>query len=83
MRFDKWIKTYIEEKGINPEFTFEVEKENSIFGTNIISVNVVIEAMCAAPKEIRSRFKKDLVWIDFLNKPVMPYLRLVAKKLAI
>jgi hypothetical protein len=81
MTFNQWLDTFIEEKGIDTNHTFEVEGNE--YGTNLIPVGVVIEHIKIAPKHEKDQIKNILVKIDFHNGDVLDFLNHLAKALAI
>lgn len=83
MRFASWLNTFIEEKGIDRELVLEVEKKGSIFGTNYIPLEVLIEAICNAPKCERDAIKKMIIKIDFFNGNVLDCFLHLAQAIAI
>lgn len=83
MTFEKWIDTFVEEKGIDTEHLLTAEGAS---GTNYIPVGCLIEAMKAAPKSERDGIKTMLVKIDFARPgpaPVLDYFNHLAKAIAI
>ncbi len=79
MTFNKWLDTFIEEKGINLHQTFDVEGRT---GLNVIPYGVVIEHMKIAPKSEQASIKNMLVRIDFANGDVKHFLRHLGKAIA-
>ncbi len=78
--FVKWFDTLIAEKGINTDQMIEVEGEG---GANIMPLEIVIDAIKAAPRGEQKRIKNQLVRLDFLNQPIEPFLRHLAQAIAI
>jgi hypothetical protein len=72
LSFNKWLDTFIEEKGIDLEDTFEVEGPS---GTNVIPYGVVIEHMKIASPQEQAKIKNMLVRLDFKNADIKNYLR--------
>lgn len=78
-RFDNWLNTFIEEKGIDLEETFEVEGPS---GTNFMSLEIVVEAIKSAPSQEQKKIKDMMVMIDFKNAKIEPYLKHLAQEIA-
>ena len=79
MTFTKWINTFIEEKNINLEDTFEVEGPS---GTNVIPYGVIVEHILIAPKHEQANIKNVIVNIDFRNGDVKHFFRHLGKAIA-
>lgn len=79
MTFATWIKTFLEEKGIDGEETLEAEGPS---GTNWIPVDCLVEMMIGAPKREQDGIKATMVKLDFVNAPIRPYLAHLAKAVA-
>jgi hypothetical protein len=79
MKFDAWLKTFIEEKRIDTEQMIEVEGR---LGTNWIPVGCLMEAMIAAPAHEQRGIRDMIVRIDFRNGDVMRYFRHLAQAIA-
>lgn len=79
MTFDKWLDTFIEEKGLDLEHIFEVEGP---LCTNFIPLGNVVEAMKLAPPHEQKEIKAMVVRIDFANGDVMHFFGHLAKALA-
>jgi len=75
MTFTKWLDTFVDEKELNTDFTFEVEGD---FGLNYIPAAVVIEHIKIAPKHEQAAIKDMLVKIDFINGDVMDFFKHLA-----
>lgn len=78
--FQRWFKTFIEEKGIDADAGITVEGPS---GANFMTAQTVIDAIMKAPAHEQAGIKSMLVRIDFANAPVMPYFVHLAKALAI
>lgn len=76
--FNKWLDTFIEEKGISLEDTFSLEGDENF---HIFEVGNVIENIKIAPPEEQAQIKDMLVKIDFNNGSVLDYLRHLAQAL--
>ena len=80
MTFNKWIDTLISEKNIDPETLIEVEGAS---GTNIMPLQVVIDAIKSTTRNEQAAIKMTLVKIDFCNGDIMHYFTHLAGALAI
>ena len=80
MSFNKWIDTFIEEKGIDTEEIIEVEGQS---GLNMIPVGVVIEHMKSAVDVEQQAIKDTIVKIDFMNGDVLDFIKHLAGAIAI
>lgn len=78
--FDRWIDTFIEEKGIDTEYLLTVE---GLLGKNYIPVGCVIEAMKEAPKNEQQAIKNMIIKIDFVNGDVIDFFRHLAEAIAL
>lgn len=78
-RFNNWIDTLIEEKGIDLEDTFEVEGES---GLNTIPYGVIVEHMKIASTEEQRQIKDMLVKIDFHNGDILHFFRHLGQAIA-
>ena len=77
--FTQWLDTFVEEKGIYPEKSFEVTGPS---GWNLIPVGCVIEAIKGAPSHEQAAIKTTLVKIDFLNGDVYHFFNHLAGAIA-
>lgn len=77
--FDHWIDTFISEKGIDPEETFEVEGPS---GMNEIPYGVIIEHMKITSPEEQKQLKNMIVMLDFKNADIRKYLRHLGQAIA-
>ena len=80
MTFNKWLDTLIEEKGLNPEMTFQVQ---GVIYTHIITLGVIVEQLKASDRTVQAQFKTKAVQIDFLNGDLVPFLKHLAKGMAV
>lgn len=80
MKFSDWLKTFIDEKGINTEQILEVEGDS---GTNFIPVQVVLDHVLKTTKDEQWKIKDIIVRIDFMNGDVLHFLKHLAKAIAI
>ena len=77
--FNKWLDTFIEEKGIDLDETFEIVENNN---THIFEIGNVIENIKIAPPSEQAQIKDMIVKIDFYNGDVIDYFKHLAKALA-
>ncbi len=80
MKFEKWLETFIEEKGFDREYRFELDGQS---GINSIPLNCVVDAIKKAPKDERDNIKTTLVKIDLANGDCLDYFRHLAQALAV
>jgi len=82
-RFNRWIDTFIDEKGIDLDTPIEFEDSTGM--THYMTVGVVLENIKAMPPEIQAKFKDMIVRIDFSTpeqKPILDYFEYIGKGLA-
>jgi len=79
--FIHWLRTFVEEKGLDREQVFEVQ--GPVWGLNSIPLGVVLEHIEIAPAHEQAAIKSMLVKIDFCNGDVTDYLRHLAQAIAI
>jgi hypothetical protein len=77
--FGRWLDTFLEEKGIDLEETFEVEGPS---GANFIPVGCIVELAKSAPSSEQAGIKGMLVRIDFANGNVRHFLKHLAGAVA-
>ena len=80
MTFNKWLDTFVEEKGLDTEKRWEIEGPS---GTNSIPLGVVIEHCKITSKDEQRKIKDILVKIDFTNSDPMHFFNHLAKALVI
>ena len=83
MNFQKWIDTFLSEKGIDAEDRVSAEGD---MGINSIPVGCLVDMMKQAPAQEQRAIKATLIKIDFTapgRKPVLDYLAHLAKAVAI
>ncbi len=83
MTFNKWIDTFLEEKGIDQDHLLTV---NGKSGDNIMPVQVLVDAMKQASPDEQEAIKGMFVAIDFKTpgkKPVLDYLEHLGQAIAI
>ena len=80
MKFNEWLDTLIDEKGIDREEEIIIEGES---GTNFMTVETVLEAIKATGTREQGKIKDTLVFIDFKNGNIVHFFRHLAQALAI
>jgi hypothetical protein len=78
--FSNWIDTFLCEKGIGSDTLLEVEGNS---GLNVIPVGCLVDAMKAASSGEQRSLKAAIVRIDFVNADVLPFLRHIARAIAL
>ena len=78
-KFEKWLNTFIEEKGIETELSIQFDDENGNF--NIMPVKIILDAIKSTTKEEQAQIKNTIVQIDFKNGNVLDYFKHLAKAL--
>lgn len=77
--FNKWLDTFIEEKGIDLEQVIEIKTETN---THYFEVGNIIANIKATTPEEQAGIKDMIVKIDFHNGDVVDYFRHLAQALA-
>ncbi len=77
--FNKWLDTFIEEKGIDLQQVLEVKTETNI---HYFEVGNIIDNIKATTPEEQAEIKDMIVKIDFHNGDVVDYFRHLAQALA-
>ena len=77
--FIKWLDTFIEEKEINLQDTFDVKGKN---GLNTIPYGVVVEHIKISTKQEQEKIKNIIVNIDFKNGDVLHFFKHLGKAVA-
>jgi hypothetical protein len=78
--FNSWLTRFIDEKGLDTEYRFDVEGKE--WRWNSIPLGVVLEACRAASPQEQAKIQDTLVKIDVLNGDAMHYFKHLAKGLA-
>lgn len=76
--FNKWLDTFIEEKGIDLDDTFTIEKNEQM---HIFEVGNIVENIKATSPKEQAQIKDMLVKIDFYNGDVLDYFKHLAQAL--
>jgi hypothetical protein len=77
--FNNWLDTFIDEKNININDTFEINKNGTL---NIISYGSIIDHIKITSKQEQEQIKKTIVKIDFFNGDVLHFFRHLGQALA-
>lgn len=80
MKFNQWLDVFVEEKGLDPYHVFTIHT-NDFWQTHIISLEIVLDALKAAPADVQEWMKHGLVMADLTNQPVLPFFEVLAKRL--
>lgn len=78
-KLDKWFDTFLREKGIDLDTPIVVDGPS---GPNYMTVGTVMEHIRIAGPYERVRIHHEMVRLDVFNKPVLPYLKHLAKAIA-
>ena len=79
--FCNWLDTFVEEKGLDLEFQFEVEGKD--WGMNYIPLEIVLGAIKNTTVQEQAQINDMIVRIDFANGDVMDYFKHLAKAIAV
>ena len=77
--FDKWLDTFVEEKGIDLGQILEVKTDKN---THYFEVGNIIENIKATTPEEQEEIKNMIIKIDFYNGDVVDYFKHLAQALA-
>lgn len=77
--FNKWLDTFIEEKGIDLNFVIEITTNNN---THFFEIGNIVENIKATTREEQIAIKDMIVKIDFHNGDIIDYFKHLAKALA-
>lgn len=80
MQFDKWLDTFVSEKGLDVETMLEAEGAS---GMNYIPLACLIDALKAAPPSEQAKVKQAIVRLDFINAPILPFFNHLAGAIAL
>lgn len=82
MRFEKWLDTFLEEKGIDLNETFSINGwiDNNTY-VDFLDYTYVIEAIKNATKSEEEKIKNKLIRIDFMHGDIKKYLQHLAQAL--
>lgn len=83
MTFNKWIDTFLDEKGIEGDDMIVAEGPS---GANHIPVEILVSAIKSAPTHEQNGIRDMLVRIDFAapgRKPVLDYFAHLGQAIAI
>lgn len=77
MKFNNWLDTFLEEKGIDLEEQFTLK--DSTGTENFMPYGVVVEHLKIAPEHEQKSIKEMIVKIDFKNGDVKHFFRHLAQ----
>jgi hypothetical protein len=77
--YDKWLDTFVEEKGLNQDQLIVVNGDS---GKNLIPLAVVLEHIKISHPNDQKKIRTMLVQLDFKNADVMDFFKHIAKALA-
>lgn len=77
--FNKWIDTFIEEKGIDLQKVIEIKTEKN---THYFEIGNIVENIKATTLEEQSTIKDTIAKIDFYNGDILDYFKFLAEILA-
>jgi hypothetical protein len=80
MTFNKWLETFINEKNLDTEHTFEIEGQS---GLNLIPLGALVEHINVAPAHEQAAIKNTLVKIDFHNGDPLHFFAHLAQAIAL
>ena len=80
MRFNQWLDTFLDEKGIDGDQVLLVDGPS---GQNSIPIACLVDVIKQAPKTERDAIKTVIVKIDFRNGDVVPYFEHLAQAIAL
>lgn len=75
MNFKKWLKTFVEEKGIQHEH-FTVDYQGQL---HIVEMDFLIDFLSGLDKKNQDKIKLTIIQMDFLNKNVMDFMKYCAE----
>lgn len=78
--FNKWIDTFLSEKGIDSEELLEAEGP---LGMNYIPVGALVSSIKGSNEKNQKEIKAIMVKIDFKNGDVRHFLKHLAKAIAL
>jgi hypothetical protein len=81
MNFSTWLNTFIDEKQIDREQVLEVE--GTVYGTNYIPVQCVLDSILTTAKEEQRAIKDMMVKIDYVNGDIVRYLKHLAQAITL
>jgi hypothetical protein len=80
MSFDRWLDTFLSEKEVDLEETFEV---NGPSGINYMCYENVVVAMKTTSSREQLLIQRKIIQIDHINGDVRKYLRHLSQAIAI
>lgn len=79
MKFDKWLDTFVSEKGINLDEMFPIERDGKVYVRDYkFVIDALKERFTFEEKEL---IKKQIVGLDFVNADFKKYFQKVGSSL--
>lgn len=75
MNFQKWLETFLDEKGISQQTELTIENAN---GNNYLLIETLMEFLNKLPKDQKAKIKSTFVMIDFKNGDTMHFIKHLA-----
>lgn len=73
--FQKWLETFLDEKGVDMSHSFTVDHRGTC---HIVEMEFLKEVILKASKQEQSQIKDKIVYIDFKNGDVMHFFNFLA-----
>lgn len=73
--YEKWLRTFIDEKGFDLDTIFEIEYKENL---HMISLNEVVELIISSSEEDKKNIKKNIITLDFYNDNLLTFFRCLA-----
>ncbi|MDD4969818.1 MAG: hypothetical protein PHT07_10365 [Paludibacter sp.] len=77
--FRGWLETFLDEKGIGVEHTFEYDISNNFV---MVSVGAIVDQVCYSDAHTKETVKQKIVEIDFVNGNVLDFFSFLGKYIA-
>lgn len=75
-KFEKWLRTFIEEKGLDYDHEFVYFHNET---THFMTLGALVEIMVKASAQEQKQIKDKIVYIDFKNGNVMHFLNFLGE----
>ena len=79
--FNKWLDTFIEEKGINLESCFTVKGPR--LEDNNMSIGIIVEHIKISSPAEKAGIKDMMVYLDFINGNIIDYFKHLGRAIAL
>lgn len=76
INFEKWLETFVEEKGLDMDYMFTIEHKGF---AHMIDLGYVISLCKVASEREQGVIKNTIVKIDFCNGDVLDFFKHLAK----